>query len=722
MTHQEDQSKQIDQNGRSTRYGYDDLGRLETVTPEVTISGEPVPDTSYTYDEVGNKLTQTDAEGRTTHWTYDYYGRVLTRKLPEGMTETFVYDDAARTVADTDFNGDTNTTYMDNQGRVDRIEYHDGRLEEFTYWANGQVHTVTVNSTDVTTTVFDDRDRLDHEIKPDGTRLDYQYDDVGNRTQVKVTRGTNITVTDYTYDDRNRLETVIDNTGAETGTTRYTYDAVGSLDTVTTPNGVVADYDYNSVNQLEVLTTKNAAGDVLSSYNYGLDSTGRREDITEANGRFTDYIYDDLYRLTDEIIYVTEGGLETYRANYIYDWVGNRKYETITDGSSVQTEYQYDFNDRLTSQGGTTYTHDDNGNTKTETLDGVITTYFYDAKNKLTSVDKAGVVSSYTYDPNGIRASKTESGVTTRFVVDLNRDYAQVLEEVVNDVATVSYTYGHDLLSQERGGDFRFYSYDGLGSTRALTDGSGVVTDTYQYEANSTGSTENDYLFAGEQLDSETDNYYLRARYMDLSIGRFNTMDSFNGLNSAPATLNKYLYANSDAVNFIDPSGYLSLGEVLSAINVQSRLTTIAGNAGGSAAGRKLLWKGGCFVVEELAQAALENAISLYVFDDINIGKPYVGQSKVSVESRIKKHFKVVRTSVENITAVLSVSVAEGVSDKLEDVLDALEQSFIDDHDGPGGKEGQSGGSANKRNQIDLTKDKRKYLGKLMDKFKICDD
>jgi hypothetical protein len=48
------------------------------------------------------------------------------------------------------------------------------------------------------------------------------------------------------------------------------------------------------------------------------------------------------------------------------------------------------------------------------------------------------------------------------------------------------------------------------------------------------------------------------------------------------------------------------------------------------------------------------------------------------------------------------------------------EQSFIDDYDGPGGKGGQNGGSANKRNQVDVTKDKRKYLGKLMDKFKTC--
>lgn len=294
-----------------------------------------------------------------------------------------------------------------------------------------------------------------------------------------------------------------------------------------------------------------------------------------------------------------------------------------------------------------------------------------------------------------------------------------------SDSVTASYTYGDDLLSMMKSGEVWNYQYDGLGSTRSLTDSSGNESDTYTYDAfgsllSETGSTENDYLYTGEQFDESLGHYYLRARYYDAEAGRFTQMDEFAGLGSNPVTLNKYIYANSDSVNFVDPSGYFGLSDILSAINVQGRLTTIAGQGGASAAGRKLLWKGGCFVVEEIAESYISSAIGIYVFDDIKLEKPYVGQSRVNVDSRIKNHFKVVRTSVENITAVLSVSVAPGVKDKLTDVLDALEQSFIDDYDGPGGKKGQSGGSANKRNQVDVTNKKRKHLGKLMDKFKIC--
>ncbi len=63
----------VDQEERAVLFGYDKLGRLTTVTPDVSIDGVAVPDTVYTYDEQGNKLTQTDANGHTTTWTYDYY-------------------------------------------------------------------------------------------------------------------------------------------------------------------------------------------------------------------------------------------------------------------------------------------------------------------------------------------------------------------------------------------------------------------------------------------------------------------------------------------------------------------------------------------------------------------------------------------------------------------------------------------------------------------------
>ena len=101
------------------------------------------------------------------------------------------------------------------------------------------------------------------------------------------------------------------------------------------------------------------------------------------------------------------------------------------------------------------------------------------------------------------------------------------------------YTRGVELISQERNGRTSFYLYDGHGSVVGLANESGVVTDTYSYDAfgnllKSTGSTKNCYRYCGEQFDETTGLYYLRARYMDTSTGRFISQDSYAGSISDP--------------------------------------------------------------------------------------------------------------------------------------------------------------------------------------------
>ena len=62
-------------------------------------------------------------------------------------------------------------------------------------------------------------------------------------------------------------------------------------------------------------------------------------------------------------------------------------------------------------------------------------------------------------------------------------------------------------------------------------------------------------LYAGEQFDTDAQQYYLRARYYDQNTGRFNRMDPFAGNNRDPQSLHKYLYAHCNPVMIVDPSG-----------------------------------------------------------------------------------------------------------------------------------------------------------------------
>ena len=549
--------------GITTVFAYDALGRLISVTDAL---GQI---TTYTYDEVGNKITQADANGNTTAWTYDNLGRFTQRTLPLGMSETMAYDASGNLVSNMDFNSDTTTYTCDSNNRVTQKTYQDGSSVSFTYTPTGQMATV-LDSRGLTSFTYDQRDRLLQRTDPDGISISYTYDAVGNRTSVTVPSGT----TTHTFDELNRLETVTDPEG---GVTTYTYDTVGNRASVAYPNGTKAFYTYDALNRLIILVNQRSDTSIISSYTYTLGLAGNRTRVEENTGRIVDYTYDALYRIVQENI--TDAVLGNETISYTYDPVGNRL--TKTD-SSRTTNYTYDANDRLLTEGGNIYTYDDNGNTLRKS-DGVhSTTYDYDYENRLASAQTPSSLIDYEYDANGIRVRSIVDGVVTDYLVDKNRDYAQVLEER-DDVGTlvVSYLYGDDLISQNRSSQMSYYMYDGQGSTRQMADPLEATTDTYVFDAfgielDRTGTTENNYLYTGEQYDPNVGFYYLRARYYNSSIGRFLSFDSYQGNQFDPISLHKYLYANGDPIDNTDPTGKFTLIQALTAVTIMTILSNIA--------------------------------------------------------------------------------------------------------------------------------------------------
>src|SRR5262249_15667770 len=153
---------------------------------------------------------------------------------------------------------------------------------------------------------------------------------------------------------------------------------------------------------------------------------------------------------------------------YTFDPVGNRL--TMDDSTQGTTIYTYDANDRLlTATLGsqvTRYTYDNNGNTLsqiTSATDQVL--YQWDAQNQL--IDAKVMDSSGTheevdrYDAGGIRVASVVDGSETRDLIDANLPYAQVLEEYTpGGVIQVSYVYGNNLISQDRGGSRSYYLVD----------------------------------------------------------------------------------------------------------------------------------------------------------------------------------------------------------------------------------------------------------------------
>jgi RHS repeat-associated protein len=323
-------------------------------------------------------------------------------------------------------------------------------------------------------------------------------------------------------------------------------------------NGVTHAYSYDTLNRLTQVGAS-ANGTAFSNYAYTLGLAGNRLTVAELSGRTVNHGYDSLYRLTSETV-TADPHNNDGTGSYTYDNVGNRKTFNTTIPPAGGNTYTYDADDRLGSD-----QYDEDGNT----INSLGTANTYDFENHLATHGGVTVV----YDGDGNRVSETVGGITTNYLVDSVNPtgYAQVVDELVSGTVTRTYSYGLERISEKQASGTSFYGYDGHGSVRQLSNSAGAVTDSYDYDAfgnliNSTGSTPNNYLFAGEQFDPALGLYYNRARYYNNTTGRFWSMDTDEGDTESPFSLHKYLYVAANPVNLRDRSGNdFDLGSTLAA-------------------------------------------------------------------------------------------------------------------------------------------------------------
>ena len=283
-----------------------------------------------------------------------------------------------------------------------------------------------------------------------------------------------------------------------------------------------------------------------------------------------------------------------YTTEYRFDLSSNRTQllrDAGSDGLIDETvDYVYDANDRLQSEtssldGVTTYAYDRTLQIGKTDADGTVATQTYDVMGRLRTVTidataSGGAVTeeSYTYDTDGIRTSRTVNGETTVFLYDTfnSTGFAQILEQGVDasgdgelqaDEVEHAFTIGLDVITQAEVGQVLHLLYDQHGSTRALTDAAGNiasvngVSQSFTYDAYGqavgfdVSAAATDLLYSGEFTNANTGGQYLRARYYDVSNGRFNRLDPFVGSSTDPLSFNKYQYTHGNPISGIDPSG-----------------------------------------------------------------------------------------------------------------------------------------------------------------------
>jgi RHS repeat-associated protein len=513
--------------GRSTTYAYDALSRLTTVTDAQ--NGV----TRYAYDQNGNRTSTTNALGRGWTDSYDALNRRISSADPLGNTTTHTYD-AAGTLTQTRKPDGTLIGYSyDRVYRRTGITPGGGPAISFAYDGAGRRTSMT-DATGTTTFGYDQADRLTSVAAPVTGTVGYSYDAAGRRVSLTYPSGHVVT---YAYTARGELASV--SAVWAGGTTSYGYDAASRPRTESRPNTVETTREYDAVGRLTRLDHRRLPMSTLETFTYSYDGAGNRLEEIGAS-TYATFSYDGLNRLVG----ATYAGSPT--SSYGYDAAGNRT--SLSDGAG-STTYSYDAANRLTAAGGDTYTFDANGNQLTRTSGGVTTTFAYDALDRMTGIS-GPATASYTYNGLGLRVRVTVGGVTASTAWDLAADPPQQLVE-----GTVEFVrgLGNELLAAAPlGGGATTVAADALGSPRLVTDASGTVVGSTQYDAfgavKAQSGTQAQVGFTGEQQDSESGLVYLRARYYDPRTGRFLSADPVPGEHP-------YVYANNNPLRFIDPTG-----------------------------------------------------------------------------------------------------------------------------------------------------------------------
>ena len=604
-----------DLNGNTWKYGYDENGnRISVTAPDGGVTGASYDarrrvisctdaegnTTVYNYDAMNRLISVTDALGNTWSYTYDFMGNLMSVTDAHHHVSVYGYDAAGRCVRVTNAAGDSRTCEYDAEGKIVKCTGYDGSVTTYSYDEKGYQTGMARNGRMISTSydacgrllsvsngestvsyTYDSYSRIASRNDGSGNIVYYGYDTYGRLNSIVAKRGDNvISSTGYTYDKYDRTVKVSDTAG---NVTVFTYDPMGLVSTMTTADGMVTEYEYDSCGRIVEETVTAADGIKIFDYSYTYGLCGEMLSVTElsADGKsvVTTYTYDEVLRLVQE---KTTDGVGTLTIGYAYDAVSNRISMSLTSEGDISgfvnaeenlcfgtTTYSYNALDQLESEttpiGTNTYTYDGNGNLSSIS-GGKAVQYAYDEYGRLktVSVTSNGIATteSYTYDAEGNRISCTTGSETVYYVNDACADLTQVLAELNADgTLKKEYAGGLSVISATGGdAEISYFVTDGQGNIRAIIAG-GAVIDTYRYDAygsliEKTGDSDNDLLYNGEQYSAATGLYYLRARYMDPSTGRFISMDAYAGDLVSPTSTHKYLYANANPVMYSDPSGY----------------------------------------------------------------------------------------------------------------------------------------------------------------------
>lgn len=454
------------------------------------------------------------------------------------------------------------------------------------------------------------------EVLENSNQITYEYDKVGLNNKTIFSDG-NYVVKKYDKNGNNIETNQYLNDSIESSSEVKKFDAWNRVISVTkkqTENSIsnVIGYDYNNDNMLTKLVYPSLNQDISVSYKY--DNLQRMKSVTDWENRVTTYEYTPTGNVKNTIFpngvrcensYDVAQNLKTIKTSKKGTLISLYKATKINDNgyplevtelntlrsnkSGSKNILSYNLANQLeTFDGGTKITYDVNGNpTSLPKLEGTIS---YNDMNLITKYGN----DKYKYDAFGLRTQSTIKGVTKNYLFssnDYTAPYLSILDPLMgteliqassipsisanspldqllqisdeNDNLYKRFIYGHGLIAEEsESGGYRAYHYNTQGSTIALTNVDGVLTDKYAYSPYGEiiaheGNNDTGFLYNGSAGVYTDINGLsnMRSRSYRADLMRFVQQDFLLGNEHNPMSLNRYSFVCGNPISFFDPLG-----------------------------------------------------------------------------------------------------------------------------------------------------------------------